>query len=155
MAGYLEEYGVADERRSRIVRWLAISVAVLGIGALVLYFGFRTWPAKRQVRAFLGDLRRRDYQAAYRDWGCARSCPDYAYDKFMEDWGPSGKFPDPSAAAIQRSRYCQSGGVIVTVKSPKGGVVDLMYDRSEGALGFAPWPVCDPRIPAPDSTPAP
>lgn len=149
MAGFLEEYGVADDRRAKVIRWLVISALVIVFGSIALYFGFRSWPAKRQVNTFLDDLRRRDYQAAYRDWGCGRACPEYPYNKFLEDWGPKSEFADPGASAIKRTRYCQSGGVIVTINSPKGVEVPLMYLRGNGSLGFSPWPVCDPRVPAP------
>ena len=156
MAGYLEEYGVADERRTRVIRWLVISAAVLVIGALVLYFTLRTWPAQRQVRAFLGDLSRQDYRAAYRDWGCAQPCRDYPFDQFLEDWGPKSGFANASAATIKRSRYCSTGGVIVTLLAPKGEDVYLWYQGSDGTLGFAPWQgLCNPHVPAPTSAPAP
>ncbi|MGE5570493.1 MAG: hypothetical protein ACM3S5_15760 [Rhodospirillales bacterium] len=151
MAGFLEEYGVADARRARVFRAISISVLAIVLGSIILYFVLRTWPAKRQVGAFLEDLRRGDYQAAYRDWGCAKGCADYPYEKFLEDWGPKGEFAEPGRAAIKRARYCKSGDVIVTVTSPKGEEIPLFYQRSNGALGFAPWPVCDPRIPAPDA----
>jgi len=153
MAGYLEEYGVADARRTKVVWRLVISVLVLGIAAVVLYFTFRTWPAKRQVQRLLDDLRRRDYQAAYRDWGCPQSCPDYPLKRFMEDWGPQGSFSDPSATAVRKARYC-NGDVIVTVTPGKGKDAYLWYDRSTGTLGFAPWEdLCDPHIPAPAPPP--
>jgi hypothetical protein len=149
MAGYLEEYGVADARRSRIVWILVISAVLLGVIALVLYFSLRTWPAKRQVGRFLDDLRRHDYRAAYRDWGCAQGCPDYPFNRFMEDWGPKGQFPDPSQAAVSKTRYC-NGDVIVTVTAGKANSAYLWYDRRNGSLGFAPWDdLCNPHIPAP------
>ncbi|HOL70487.1 MAG TPA: hypothetical protein PLA43_12660 [Bryobacteraceae bacterium] len=153
MAGFLEEYGVADARRARVFRAISISVLAIVFGTIIGYFVLRTWPAKRQVNTFLEDLRRGDYQAAYRDWGCAEGCDDYPYEKFLEDWGPKGEFADPSGASIKRTSYCKSGDVIVTITSPKGQEVPLFYQRSNGALGFAPWPVCDPRIPAPVAAP--
>ncbi len=149
MAGFLEEYGVADARRAKVIRWLVISALAVVFGSIALYFVLRTWPARRQVNAFLDDLRRRDYQSAYRDWGCGGGCTDYPYAKFLEDWGPQSAFADAGAVAIKRSRYCKSGGVIVTINSPKGDEVPLMYLRGDGSLGFSPWPICDPRVPAP------
>lgn len=154
MAGYLEQYGVADARRSRVIRWIVISAAVVGVAALLLYFTLRTLPATRQVDVFLDDLKRRDYQAAYRDWGCAQGCPDYVFASFMRDWGPQSDFADAADARIRKSRFCNTG-VIVTLAPPKGEDVALWYQRSNGTLGFAPWPVCAQHIPAPTAAPAP
>jgi hypothetical protein len=154
MAGYLEQYGVADARRSRVIRWIVISAAAAGVAALLLYFTLRTLPATRQVGVFLDDLKRHDYQAAYRDWGCARGCPDYAFASFLRDWGPRSDFADAAGARIRKSRFCNTG-VIVTLQPPKGEKVALWYQRSSGTLGFAPWPVCAQHIPAPTAAPAP
>ncbi len=155
MAGYLEHYGVADERRSKVIRWIVISAISVAVIAIVGYFVLRTYPAKKHVAAFLDDLKRHDYRAAYRDWGCGEGCPDYSFDSFMRDWGPQSGFANASDAQIKRTRYCNTG-VIVTLTAPKAGDVALWYQRSNGTLGFAPWPVCAPHIPAPTSpTPAP
>jgi hypothetical protein len=149
MAGYLEEYGVADARRSRIIWILVGSLVLVGVIALVLYFSLRTWPAKRLTGRFLDDLRRHDYQAAYRDWGCPNGCSDYPFHRFMEDWGPKGQFPDPSAVSVAKTRYC-NGDVIVTVAAGKANTAYLWYDHRHGVLGFAPWnDLCNPHIPAP------
>jgi hypothetical protein len=155
MAGYLEDYGVADERRSRVIRWIVISAVSAAVIGIVGYFVLRTYPAKRQVGVFLSDLARHDYQAAYRDWGCGGGCPDYSFQSFMRDWGPGSVFANASDARIMKTRFCDAG-VIVTLAPAKGTDVPLWYQRSNGTLGFAPWPVCAPHIPAPTSpTPAP
>jgi len=154
MAGYLEDYGVSDDRRSRVIRWIVISAAVGLLASVALYFTLRTYPAKRQVRTFLADLERHDYRAAYRVWGCAKDCPDYTFESFLQDWGPKSGFADASVATIRKSRYCNTG-VIVTLTPPKGEDVALWFERSSGTLGFAPWPVCAPRIPVPTAAPAP
>jgi hypothetical protein len=154
MAGYLEEYGVADERRSKVIRWIVISAVLAAITGVTLYFTLRTYPARRQVDSFLEDLKRHDYRAAYRDWGCARDCRDYPFKSFMEDWGPQSPFANAEAAKIKKTRFCETG-VIVTVTAPKGEDVALWYQRSDGTIGFAPWPVCAPHIPAPAGAPAP
>ena len=148
MAGYLEQYGVGDERRARVIRWLVLSAIVAVVAALAFYFVFRTYPAKRQVKAFLSALSRRDYAAAYRLWGCAQPCPDYPLAKFLEDWGPRGEYGNAAAAGIKKVRYCNTG-VIVTLNLAKGDDVALWYQRSNGSLGFSPWDVCAPRIPSP------
>ena len=148
MAGYLEEYGVGDLKRERAIRWILIVAAVLVVGAITGYFVFRTLPAKQHVGRFLDELRKGDYQAAYRLWGCAQPCRDYPFDKFMEDWGPKGELGDPAQAKITSSSFCSSG-VIVKVSSPKAAEIDLWYQRSDGTLTYAPYPVCVERIPAP------
>jgi hypothetical protein len=71
----------------------------------------------------------------------------------MQDWGPQSTFANASDAAIKKTRYCETG-VIVTLSAPKGGDVPLWYERGNRTLGFAPWPVCAPHIPAPEG-PAP
>jgi hypothetical protein len=154
MAGYLEEYGVADERRTKVIRWIVISAVVLAVGATAGYFGFRTYPARHRASVFLGDLSRHDYRAAYGDWGCAKGCADYPFDKFLEDWGPHSPFANAPAASIKKTRFCDTG-VIVTLSSPSGADVPLWYERSEATLGFSPWPVCAPHIPAPQGAPSP
>ena len=153
MAGFLEAYGVADAHREKVTRWIVIAVLLAVIAAFALYFVLRTWPAKRQISVFLDDLRRHDYQAAYRDWGCGQPCKDYPLPKFLEDWGPKSEFGNAAAARIRRSAFCNTG-VIVTVTSPGGGDVPLWYQRSDGTLGFAPWPICTAHIPVPGSVPA-
>lgn len=155
MAGFLEEYGVADQRRSKAVRWILGSAVVAVVAATALYFTFRTYPAKRRVQAFLADLGRHDYRAAYRDWGCGDAgCAGYSFDKFMEDWGPRSPFANASAASIKRTRFCDTG-VIVTLADPAGADLPLWYERRDKTLGFAPWPVCNPHIPAPQGAPSP
>lgn len=152
MAGYLEGYGAGDERRERVVKRIVVSVLAAVVAVIVLYFVFRTYPAKHQVEAFLAALEKGDYQSAYRLWGCSEPCRDYSFDKFIEDWGPKGNFGSASSAKVKRARYCETG-VIVTVNSPKGADVPLWYERKDGTLGFAPWPVCAPHIPAPAAAP--
>jgi len=149
VAGFLDEYGVADERRAKFIRRLAIAAVALAAIGLTLYFTLRTWPAKSQVRAFLGELARKDYQAAYRVWGCTPPCRDYSFERFMEDWGPRGEYANAQAASIKRARVCNSGDILITLSSPKGGETPLMYETANRTLGFAPWPICDPRVPAP------
>jgi hypothetical protein len=150
MAGYLEDYGVEESRRSKFLGRMIVSLIVAVILVIIGYFVFRTYPAKRQVRAFLADLQKGDYQGAYRSWGCAKPCRDYSFERFLEDWGPKGEFAK-GTAEIAKSRYCDTG-VIVTLKPAGGREVPLWYQNSDGSLGFSPWPVCAPRIPAP-STP--
>jgi hypothetical protein len=155
MAGYLEEYGVADERRSKVIRWIVISAISCAVLGTVLYFTLRTYPAKRHVGAFLDDLRRHDYQTAYKDWGCAKGCPEYTFENFLRDWGPQSPYANAADARIKRVRYC-GAGVILTLESPQSPDLPLWYERDNGTLGFAPWPVCAEHIPAPTgATPAP
>lgn len=154
MSGFLEEYGVGDQRREKVVRWLVISAIVLTIAVLAGYFTLRTYPAKRFTARFLEALRQKDYRSAYRMWGCDKPCRDYSFEKFMEDWGPNGEFADPGRAGVRKTRFCNSG-VIVTLKSPAGRDVPLWYERSTATLGFSPWPVCVERIPAPEAGPPP
>ena len=147
MAEFLEGYGITDARRSRIFWRLVIAGLLAGALGLTLYFVFRTWPAKRQVNQFVELLRKKDYRAAYRLWGCTAPeslCRGYTFEKFLEDWGPKAVHADPAAVSIVRTSYCGSG-VIVTVKAGQGPELALWYERKDATIGFAPWPVCAPQ----------
>ena len=146
MAGFLEGYGVSDARRARIF-WRTLMAAVaLGVIGLTLYFVLRSVPAKNKVTQFVELLRKQDYPAAYRLWGCTETAPcrDYAFEKFMEDWGPKGVHADPARLRLARTRYC-GPGVIVTLKTGQGSELPLWYERRDSTIGFAPWPVCAPQ----------
>src|SRR5690242_8049896 len=106
MAGYLEDYGVEEARRGRLIKRIVISVVVLAVVGGIAHFSLRSYSAKRQVDNFLLALRNKDYQTAYRMWGCTENspCRDYTFDKFMEDWGPKGQHPEAGSAEIKKTR---------------------------------------------------
>ncbi len=70
MAGYLDQYGAGDEKRSTIVkRAIALIVAVI-ILTVVPWYLFKNHAQERKVKDFLDLLRKHDYHAAYLAWGC-------------------------------------------------------------------------------------
>lgn len=148
MPGFLDGYGVAEARRERILKGIVlVSLAVLVVGG-ILYFVFRDYREEGRVKTFLHLLEQKDYKGAYALWGCtvAKPCPGYSYEKFLQDWGPKSDHRDAAAAEITRKRSC-SEGVIETLQFPGTREVWLWVGRKDLALGFAPWPVCNPRLP--------
>ena len=149
MAGYLDEYGASEERRAqtmrRVIRGSILLVSVTAV-SLILYFVFRNYQEKRQVKSFLELLRAGDYQHAYALWGCteATPCREYTLPKFMEDWGPSSEHAGAAGAQIRNVDACGSA-VVIAVNFPKSGNVSLWIDRSNGFIGYAPWAECPGR----------
>src|SRR5262245_38740268 len=92
MAGYLDNYGVVDAQREKKVRILVASLLTVVIGGSILYFGFRDYAPEHKLKQFMEAVQSKDYKSAYTLWGCTMEaqCRDYSFDKFMEDWGPSG-----------------------------------------------------------------
>jgi hypothetical protein len=147
MAGYLDTYGAGDEQRERrtkrIIVWGLIVVVVAG----VLYFTFRNWTQERLVKQFFTLLEQKDYQGAYKLWGCSpdNPCKYYPPEKFTEDWGPSSPYAEPSAIKIAHEDSC-GAGVVFTIESPKAQQpMGLYVERGTNVIGFAPWPRCPGR----------
>ena len=146
MPGYLDRYGEGDEQRAKRNKRIAAAVLILIVVAAGLYFGLRNHRQKAQVGQFVELLLKHDYTAAYRLWGCTETnpCKDYAFDKFMEDWGPQSKYAQISSFDIARSRACGSG-VIVTVTFGQNREERLWVEGSELTIGYSPWSVCPSR----------
>jgi hypothetical protein len=148
MSGFFESYrsGEAEreKRRWRVVLYVALAL----IAAATLYFVFRNYRETRQAKLFFELLGKKDYAAAYALWGCSEKspCRDYVMTKFMEDWGPSSPHANLSAMKITKTRGC-SAGVIVEADFGTAQPDYLWVDRKTKYLGFAPWPVCNPRLP--------
>ena len=143
MAGYLDTYGVADQRRERIVKTSLISVVSAVIIAAILYFSLRTHSQKRVMDQFFADLQRHDYTGAYKLWGCPEQCRLYPMDKFLEDWGPSGKYSSTSALKIEHVDYCDTG-VVFDVVYPNDEF-GLWVNRSTDYVSFFDTPRCPGR----------
>jgi len=146
MPGYLDRYGEGHEqraRRNKIIIITALSVIVLGGG---LYLGLRNFRQKSKVKQFVELVQKKSYADAYRMWGCSESkpCPEYPYDKFLEDWGPKSQNSQIAAFDITRSRACGSG-VIVTVNFDHKRDERFWVEGSEMTIGFSPWSVCPAR----------
>lgn len=156
MAGYLEGYGAGEEERERLIKRILVSLLVVAALGGTLYLLFRNYRETQQAKLFFELLRAKNYQAAYRLWGCdkpsAQACRDYTFDNFMEDWGPKSSHADLSSLEFGRIRGCETG-VIVTVQFGEGREDLLWVDRATKVLGYAPWPVCNPRLPAGGITP--
>ena len=146
MAGYLDSYGVSDQKKERQRKRVVIILASAVLLALALFLVFHNFQEKRVVNRFLSELKAGNYQEAYRTWGCTPSAPcrDYAFAKFMEDWGPKGGYADVQAAKIPIVDSC-GDGVVLTLEIPNVQPVGLWVDRNTKALGFAPWPRCPGR----------
>lgn len=148
MSSYLDQYGAAEIRRERMVKRLVISALVVASAAGVLYWRFKDYREERQVKTFFQLLREQNYQAAYELWGCTteQPCPQYSFDKFLEDWGPASAHGNISVARVTSTRSCE-GGIIQTLRFGPNDEIWLWVDRSKRTLGYAPWPVCNPRVP--------
>src|SRR5437879_2829001 len=140
MPGYLDQYGAGEERRIRIVKTVAISLVSLVVLGGILFFFFHNYREERQAKQFLGFLAARDYKAAYALFGCtdAHPCSAYAFDKFMEDWGPQSPHSDATAAHITSSRSCGSG-VLLTVNFGGKQPERLWVERKDMSIGYPPF----------------
>ena len=146
MSGYLETYGAGQEERERRLKRVALALALVIVAGGTTYFFLRNYRETQQAKLFFDLLRNKDYTAAYALWGCtpATPCPDYSMARFMEDWGPESGHADLGAVQIARVRGCSSGVIIET--NFGGGVIEYLWvDRGNRNLGFAPFPVCNPR----------
>ena len=142
MAGYLDNYGAGVDRRIRIFKTLAIAlVSVIVIGA-VLMFVFHNYREEQQVKQFLAALAAKDYKSAYQMFGCtdAKPCTAYAFEKFMEDFGPAAGH-DPAQGRITKSRTCGTG-VILTVDYGQKREEKLWVERKNMSISFPPFDGC-------------
>lgn len=147
MPGILDEnYGVAEERRNRLIKRIVIWGLVVIVAATVGYFSLRTWSQQRVMSHFLDDLKQQKYQAAYALWGCTQDtpCKYYPPEKFTQDWGPSSPYANPSELKIEHVDFCNDG-VVFDLSYPKSDDLGLWVNRSTNAISFAPWPRCPGR----------
>ncbi len=143
MNSFLDDnYGVADARREQRVKWALYGLLATAIIGGALWFLFRDYKEEGRVKEFLSLLERKEYKTAYGLWGCtdAEPCRDYKFERFMEDWGAA------NAAAVERTKVKSCTNGIIQLMRVKGEDVRLYVDRSTLVIGFAPWPVCNPRI---------
>jgi len=144
MAGYLDGYGAGEERREKILKTTALTVAFLVVAGGVLFFIFHNYRQESQVRHFFELLAGHDYKSAYALWGCtdAKPCDGYPFSSFMEDWGPSSANAQNLASYhITRSRSCDNG-VILTVNMGSKRQEKLWVKRDDLVIGFSPFPGC-------------
>lgn len=163
MTDYMSEYGAQDERRAQLHRKIAFLVLLILVSAFIWWMFFRNWSEERKLDEFLEALKAKNYQQAYAMWGCTaeKPCDGYGYPKFLEDWGPEGRYKDAANGTIVRSGHTGSSarrfllkfkppddcsGSIIRILHLDSGDLTLIVNRDDGVIGFSPWPVCDPRV---------
>ena len=155
MAGYLDHYGAGEDQRNRVVLRSALGIVIVAIVGSLSWYLFENHHQERLVKDLVASLRKGDFQAAYRAWGCKTptECSGYSFQSFMEDWGPeSGKGPeqagppDPGVLQLVESETCNDG-VILTLNVNRKRVEKLWLERSSDRVGFSPWPLCPHKSP--------
>jgi hypothetical protein len=146
MNNYLDNYGVADARRERRTKRILYSLLTIVVVGGTLWFLFRNYREEAKVKDFLALLQKQDYKSAYAMWGCtdATPCRDYKFETFLRDWGPQSDAANVGAIERAKVKSCDKG--IIQLLHIKGQDVNLYVDRNTLVLGFAPWPVCNPRV---------
>ena len=137
---YLDEYGVADARREKILKVLAVSLVVSVVGGGCLFFWFKNYFEERQVREFLSRLQSQDYAAAYELWGCSVEvpCRHYSYQDFLEDWGPASAIGKVERFRLGRSTELDNG-VIVEIEVNGRLEPELWVGKDNQTVGFSPY----------------
>lgn len=148
MSTYLDEFGVADARREKLIKKLIAGVVIVAAVSGVLWYVFRDYREDRRFESFLALVEQGDYPSAYAMWGCTPEmpCRDYSYEKFMEDWGPGSVFGDVSSVEVTGERSCKTG--IIRRLEVGDEEVMLWVGRQDGRLSYAPWLSCDPHYAA-------
>ena len=144
MGSFFQQYGVEEERRNRVVKVVVLSVLSLLILTLVGYLILHDYSEKQVAKRFLGQVNEHNYQQAYREWGCtsAHPCPNYDYQRFLNDWGPQAKAGSPWK--ITSTDSCRA---FLTINVQANGIEpqSLSVQRSDKSLGFAPAPECQEK----------
>jgi hypothetical protein len=143
MAGYLDEYGVADARRERMIKQVVAGVIIAAVVGLGIFFFFRNRAEENVANRFLAALRDKNYQAGYAMWGCTPQtpCAYYSPEKFTEDWGPAGTYKNPDELKIEHVDACDTG-VVFDLSYPGAGDQGLWVERKTKILSYAPWARC-------------
>lgn len=144
MGSYLQSYGVEEERRGRIIKRILIAAGSILLILLLGYLLFHNYPERRVANSFLEKINAKDYQRAYRQWGCTTEhpCPNYGYDRFLRDWGPGSKAQSPWK--ISSTDSCKSF-LTVNVQAKGSELQSLAIQRSDKSIGYAPDPECQER----------
>ena len=139
MGGFLDaSYGVADVKRSRLVKRIVIWGGLAVVAAVVLFLYFRNYRQEQAVRQFFALLEQKRYQDAYAMWGCTAQhpCKYYEPEKFMEDWGPSSPYSNPGVIRITHEDNC-GNGVVFSLEAPKVDPQGLFVLKEDNTLSFA------------------
>ena len=137
---YLADYGRADRRYEKIVTvagYVLLTAVVLGC---IYWLFFWNWREERRVGEFLISIEQQQYEQAYRMWGCSLEtpCPNYSYDKFLEDWGPDSQLGKINSYDLGRS-YDQQSGVIILVEVNGRRIPNLWVEKDSQVIGFSPY----------------
>jgi hypothetical protein len=144
MGSYLQQYGVEETRRNRTLKAILVAAASVIVLALVAYLILHNYFEKRVAKQFLSEVNAGQYQKAYQTWGCTAQhpCPNYDYQRFLEDWGPAKR--KTGSWEIAETDSCRSF-LTVNVQAPGTELQSLAVQRSDKSLGFAPAPECQER----------
>ena len=61
MANYLENYGAGEAKREGIVKWTVISVLIVLVLSVTLFYSFRHFPERQALDKFVDALKSKDY----------------------------------------------------------------------------------------------
>jgi len=78
-----------DHPPSKLKRRLIMAAVFIALGSAGLWWVLRYHTEKVTIYHFLSAVTAGDTQRAYQIW---KPAPSYTYDRFLEDWGPSGYY---------------------------------------------------------------
>src|SRR5262249_55486405 len=130
------------ERRATLIKRAIYAVVGIVVVTVLPWYIFKNHSEEGKVKSFFEDLRKHDYAAAYKTWGCGdpKACQGYSYDRFLEDWGEKSSV-NLNELHIDDSESCGSG-VMLAVKASNVRPETLWVEKSTGFISYAPTPIC-------------
>ncbi len=146
------EYDPRKARRRKII--VSVVVAVLIVVGVVLFI-FRNYPEERVTNKFFTALVAQDFKTAYGIWIAdpkwqehPNNHPQYPFNDFYRDWGPSGDWGviksfhiDTATRPHDRNSGFSNGVVVVVTINERKEPAALFVDPKDKSISFSPFQV--------------
>lgn len=136
--------------RTRRYHFLLTGTFVIWILVTILLFVFANRPAEIRVDRFFAALEAQNFQKAFGIWNNDPMwwqhphkyvAAGYSYDRFLDDWGPSGDFGVIHGHKILYSRAKRGNTVLmaVAINGNKAEPTILSVGKSDHTISFSPF----------------
>ena len=137
-----KQYDPGSDRRKRIA--IMVTLLVLVVAGWVSYH-YRNYPARHAVAEFFAALQQQDFGRAYGIWQHdpqwkqhPSKYPNYGFNDFYRDWGPSGEWGVIKTYSVDCSLAPGNGVIVGATVNGRAEHPSLWVGKNDRTISFSP-----------------